>query len=94
MSNEQPVRAYLVALDATKRVNVHGLHAYLKDSADIVGFWNYIPFVYAIKTPLSSTDLSIKIHAFVDRASFIVAEVNPRNVKRAAPHSCLGVVHC
>ena len=37
------------------------LNRYLTDSVDILGFWNYIPLLYCVKTKLSASALREKI---------------------------------
>jgi hypothetical protein len=62
-----------------QNVNLAALHQYLSDSADILGFWNYIPLVYCVKTRLSAHDLSAKLVPFFP-SGFIVAEIDVKNL--------------
>jgi hypothetical protein len=62
-----------------QNVNLAALHQYLSDSADILGFWNYIPLVYCVKARLSATDLSAKLVPFFP-LGFIVAEIDVKNL--------------
>ncbi|MEY9573000.1 hypothetical protein ABIE88_000576 [Bradyrhizobium diazoefficiens] len=66
------------------KVNLSVLHQYLNDSVDIQGFWNYVPLVYCIKSPLNATELTHKLTPFF-AAGFVVAEINPQNLDGRLP---------
>lgn len=72
------VKVYIINFFA-QNVNLATLHQYLSDSADILGFWNYIPLVYCVKTRLNSHDLSNKLAPFFP-SGFVVAELDIRNL--------------
>ena len=78
------VKIYMITFFVDNRTNLEALHRYLADSVDVQGFWNYIPLVYCIKSPLSSTELSNKLEAFLP-AGFAVAEINIRNIDGRIP---------
>jgi hypothetical protein len=61
------------------------LERYLLDSVDILGYWNYIPLLYFVKTRLSATQLTEKLQGFLGSGIFIVAEVNPENINGRLP---------
>jgi hypothetical protein len=76
MTND--VKIYTVNFFA-QRVNLPALHMYLNDSVDILGYWNYIPLVYCLKSRLNATELCIRLRPFLPDP-MIVAEINPTNL--------------
>ncbi len=58
-------RIYLLVYDTAKNPDVlTALHRYIMDSKDFVGYWNYIPFVYMVKTYESLPGLAGKIQLY------------------------------
>lgn len=74
-------KIYLVTLDGTPILagthvfNASAFHQYLADSADLGGFWNYIPFVYCVKSRLQIVDLRMKLSSFIAPRSFMVLDI-------------------
>jgi hypothetical protein len=54
--------------------------SFLRYDPDILGFWNYIPLVYLVKTNLSVGDLAFRVRNRLQGNHCLVAEVNPYNV--------------
>ena len=71
-------------------VNVWALTRYLYDSTDIIAYWNYIPLVYCVKTRLSATQLTAKLHAFFPSGNFMVGEINVHNLNGVLPKEAWG----
>ena len=84
------IKVYCITFYA-QGVNLAAFTQYLYDSADIVAFWNYIPLVYCVKSRLSATDLTKKIHPFFPPAHtypygyFMVAEIKEANLNGVLP---------
>jgi hypothetical protein len=79
------VKVYCINFYA-QDVNLAAFTQYLYSSADIIAFWNYIPLVYCVKSRLSSTELTVKLHPlFPERNHFMVAEVNVQNLNGFLP---------
>jgi hypothetical protein len=78
VSDLRPIKAYCINF-WVDGVNLNALQQYLHDSADVVAYWNYIPLVYCIKSRLSATELTRKLHPFFP-GGYMVAEINPRNL--------------
>ncbi|WP_461318690.1 hypothetical protein [Bradyrhizobium barranii] len=78
------MKIYMVTFFLDEKTSLPVLHQYLNDSVDIQGFWNYVPLVYCIKSPLNATELTHKLSAFFT-AGFMVAEINPQNLNGRLP---------
>lgn len=63
---------------------IHSFEHFLRYDVNILGFWNYIPFVYCFKSRLHSSVLRSMILPILD-TQFILAEVKPENVDGALP---------
>jgi hypothetical protein len=84
--NDRPLRTYILTFNFTgQNFNFAGLHQYITDSKDLAAYWNYIPFVYMIKSRLLANELFQKFHAVMDDAQFVVAEINPQNIQGWVP---------
>jgi hypothetical protein len=78
-------KIYIIVFDIAKNQNVlNALHQYIMDSKDFLGYWNYIPFVYAVKTYLSTYNLATKLRSILT-TSFFIAEINPDNINGFLP---------
>ena len=83
MSN---MRTYLLNFSAAG-VNLAALHQYIVDSKEIRAYWNYIPYVYGIKTPLSSSELSLKLQPFFPNGNYLISEIFPWNIDGILPNA-------
>lgn len=63
-------------------VNLAALHQYLTDSVDVLGFWNYIPLVYCLKSNLTAAQLQPKFKPFFP-FGFMIGELNQFNLNGA-----------
>ena len=80
-------KIYLVVFDVSKNQSMLvALHQYIMDSKDFIGYWNHIPFVYAVKTYLDAHVLSAKLRSILT-TSFLVAEIDPYNLGGLLPRS-------
>ncbi|HEY8335305.1 MAG TPA: hypothetical protein VIQ05_16045 [Tardiphaga sp.] len=78
-------KIYIVNFLASK-VSIGALHQYLADSVDILGYWNYIPAVYCVKSRLDATALRDKLRPFLPDL-MMVAEIDPQNMNGFMPTS-------
>jgi hypothetical protein len=84
-------RTYLLAFDASKNPHaITALHQYIKDSKDFVGFWNYIPFVYAVKTYQTLAVVREKLHSILTNGSYLLAEIGPGGIDGYLPSEAWG----
>jgi hypothetical protein len=77
--NDGTIRIYMITFFVDPQTNLPTLHQYLTDSVDVLGYWNYIPLVYCVKTRLDATQLSTKFAPFFP-SGFMIAEINPNNL--------------
>jgi hypothetical protein len=73
------IRIYVINFTVDHQTNLPALHQYFADSIDVLGYWNYIPLVYCVKTRLSATEMALKLAPFF-ASGFMVAEINPANM--------------
>jgi hypothetical protein len=60
---------------------------YIQGSKDFVGYWNYLPFVFIVKTYLPLATLRSKLQALFPNGGFLVAEVSPAGVDGMLPNA-------
>ena len=58
---------------------------YLIDSVDIQGFWNYVPFVFCVKTKITVSELTLKIGPFFPEGILLISEIDPVSVNGLLP---------
>ncbi len=75
---------YILTFDA-RGVSLPALTRYLQDSNAIVGYWNYIPLVYCVKSYHDCHDLAVKISAFMGDSNFVLMEINKNNIDGRLP---------
>jgi hypothetical protein len=78
------MKVYIVTFGVAG-VNIAALHQYLFDSSDIIAFWNYVPFVYCVKSRATAGELTIKLTPFFPHGAFFVAEINRFNINGILP---------
>src|SRR6266404_877353 len=79
-------RIYLLVYDTSKNPDVlSALHRYIMDSKDFVGYWNYISFVYMVKTYEPLPVLREKFSYIFRNGSFMIAEIFPNSVDGLLP---------
>jgi hypothetical protein len=61
------------------------LHRYIMDSKDFIGYWNYIPFVYIVKSYESLPVLREKFRYILTNGSFLLAEISGPHVDGLLP---------
>ena len=80
MSGLTTEHTYLVAIDAWNTTHdVSAVKDFIRDSPDITDWWNYIPYVFLLVTPLSAAELSEALKVHTKDASLLVIEANPQN---------------
>jgi hypothetical protein len=80
--NDTP-KTYIINFYAVD-VNLWALTQYLHDSRDIIAYWNYIPLVYCVKSFLSASELTQRLHPYFPRP-FLIAEISPTNIDGSLP---------
>ena len=85
--NDPTVRTYIISPTLVPGTNLPAFEQYLKDSQDILGYWNYIPLLYCVKSRLPSQQLSIKVSPFFLGQNFLVAELSLYNINGALPQA-------
>ena len=72
-------KIYLLVYDMLKNDKVlSALHRYIMDSKDFVGYWNYVPFVYIVKSYQPIQMLREKFSYIFPNGGFLIAELMPR----------------
>jgi hypothetical protein len=91
MNSEIFFKTYIITFglfDTDNKVStaVEGIRNYLVSSNDILGYWNYIPLVYCVKTKLSSSELRVAF-SMLTSVNLMIAEINPNNVDGHLPQA-------
>jgi hypothetical protein len=80
MSDLTSEHTYLVAIDAWNAKNdVSTVKEFIRNSPDITDWWNYIPYVFLLVTPMSADELSEALKVHTKDAGLLVIEANPGN---------------
>jgi hypothetical protein len=80
------LRTYLLVFDSGKNpYSVEALHQYIKDSKDIVGYWNHIPLVYAVKSYRPISELREKLRALLPGGSYLLADITGSSIDGYLP---------
>lgn len=74
-----PYNVYLVSFNATD-VSLPVFENFLRQDPAILGFWNYIPLVYLVKSNLPVSDLAARVRTHMAGRHCLVAEINPGHV--------------
>lgn len=73
-------KAYIIAVDAwNTEPDVTALKDYIRTSPSISNWWNYIPCVFLVMSPMSADELSDALKPHTRDASLLVIEANLRN---------------
>jgi hypothetical protein len=79
-------KIYLLVYDTNKNPDVlPALHRYIMDSKDFVGYWNYIPFVYIMKSYETLPVLREKFGYILTNGGFMLAEIFTHGVDGLLP---------
>ncbi len=71
-------RTYLVAIDAWNTTHdVSVVKDFIKSSTMITDWWNYIPYVFLLVSPLTANELSDALKPYTKDAGLLVIEANP-----------------
>jgi hypothetical protein len=87
-------RLYILVFDATRNPEVTGaLHRYIMDSKDFVGYWNYIPLVYIVKSYETISVLREKLRYILTGGGFLLAEISSSNIDGLMPREAWDWFH-
>lgn len=67
------------------KFSIDAFGQYLKDSIDILSYWNHMPLLYFVKTRLDVTTLTEKVKPFFGGSWLIVVKVVPEDVNGWMP---------
>jgi hypothetical protein len=71
-------KIYLIVYDMIKNDNaLSALHRYIMDSKDFVGYWNYLPFVYIVKSYETIAILREKFSYIFPKGGFLIVQIQP-----------------
>jgi hypothetical protein len=71
-------KVFLIAVDWTHPgVDEAGLKEYIQGSQDFRNWWNHIPFVFLVSSPLDADSIADRIKPFTKDAKLLVIETNP-----------------
>jgi hypothetical protein len=73
------LRTYMLTF-SVDGANLPTLEHFIKNSTVIVGYWNYIPYVYCLKSYSTATDLARIFDVVFPKGNFIIVEINPSNL--------------
>jgi len=75
-----PERAYIVAVDArTVDKDIAAIKDYIQTSSSINNWWNYIPCVFIVISPLTADAISEELKPLTRDTSLLVIEANLEN---------------
>ena len=79
---------YLVAIDAwNTNHDVSAVKEFIRNSPAITDWWNYIPYVFLLVSPLSADELSEALKPYTKDAGLLVIEANPRGSQGLLPET-------
>ena len=79
-------QTYLIAIDAwNPDFDQKAVKEIIKNHPGITNWWNYIPFVFLVVSPLSADELSEALKPHTKDASLLVIETNTRNSEGLLP---------
>ena len=68
---------YMLALDANfAQADLERIQRYVTTSQDFTSWWNHIPMVFMLDTPLPADTISRRLHELAPEARFLLTEVN------------------
>ena len=86
MDATKTVYTYLLTTMEGRGVNWDSFIYYLKYNPAILGYWNWLPFVFAVKTTMTALELAQALRAHcIPEAFFMIAEINPANLNGYMP---------
>jgi hypothetical protein len=76
-------------LTVTPRADIDRVGNLVQTDRRIVGYWNYLPFVFCLKTEMTAKEIA---DLFADAAvhSLFVVEIDPRNMSGRLPRGAWG----
>lgn len=81
-------RTYLIVYDMIKNPDRLGtLQQYIQDSKDFVGYWNYLPFVFIVKTYETLATVRSKLQAILPNGGFLIAQISSPNIDGMLPRA-------
>jgi hypothetical protein len=76
----QMPKCYILVLDSSSKVNFTAVHRYILDSKYFASYWNYIPFMYCLKTELDIYSLQTSFVQILGGENFFLTEIDPNAV--------------
>ena len=71
-------KTFLLAFDGLNHDHDYAeIKKFIKSSDDFSAWWNYIPFVFLVKTELTPQKLAAALRQVTDDTSFLVIAVDP-----------------
>ena len=68
---------YMLALDANFSLSdLEKIQHHVMTSPELTSWWNHIPMVFMLETPIPAASISQKLHALAPDARFLLTEVN------------------
>lgn len=73
------IKIYLITFNSVTYQNSK-IQQFITTNSNIVAYWNYIPYVYCVKSKLGSIALRDLLDPIFPQGGFIVAELNTGNL--------------
>jgi hypothetical protein len=70
-------------LNFTNNAAIHDVAEIVKYDRRILSYWNYLPYVYCVKTELSARELAQLFYGIA--STYFIAEINPDSVNGRLP---------
>jgi hypothetical protein len=79
-------RTYIIVVDAwNPAVDPAPVKDFVRNSKSITNWWNYIPYVFLVTSPLRADQLSEEMRPYTKGARFLVMRVNPAESEGSLP---------
>ena len=73
------IKIYIVTFNSTVYLN-STVQEFIQTDQNILAYWNYLPFIYCIKSMLSAKELGNVLQQIFPQGGFLVAELNAENI--------------
>ncbi len=79
---------FLIALDVSDPdLNVGAIKDFVRNSKDFPSWWNYLPGIFLVTTPLTAEEVSSRLHSLSESTSFLVIAVEPEKSQGWLPEN-------
>ena len=76
----------MIAVDVTdERADHDRLRAYIKETDDFSHWWNHLPSLYLVQSPLTAEQISKRLEAHLNSARYLVVRVDLRDSQGLLP---------